>query len=593
MKSKTSSFKSTVTRKNLSRFAPAWVLYGVFLLMCLLLTRNDGQIYWLLVDMKDFMQLMSIGNLFYAALCAQLLFGDLYNSRMCNALHALPIRRGSWFRLHITSGLLFSLLPNLVCAGVSMLLLGQYWFVGLVWLGTVSLQFICCFGIAVFAAFCAGNRFAMIVIYGIIHFFAVILYWMLDYLYEPLLYGIHWNLEGFIWFCPIAAMLSNLNYLDIHRYYDDNTNEHIIQQIRISDGWQWLVIYAAVGLVMLILAGILYRRRKLEVAGDFIALRPLAPVFLILYTLCFGVACQVFTQLFGYDDPFYIFLAVGIVVGFFTGRMLLKRTVRVFQGRAFLGALLLGLVLAISLLLTWLDPIGITRWLPQPQDVRSVTVYNAYDSYSNEHNVTLEAPEDIQNIIDIHSRLLTQKNTPDFLPPAVQTLPDKALSTLPENTTVFSTAYGSNMDLTLVYALQDGKTVRRHYEVFSLSDEGLLLQTYFSSPECVLGIKETDIATLVSQLENISTHEIQLPREQWHGLIEAIVLDCKAGTIAQPWEYHDHEDTQYWLDFVFPEESMRKNTGFSVRVYTSCENTYRWLREHGILTENEYYAKEY
>ena len=40
-------------------------------------------------------------------LTAQLLFGDLYHSRLCNALHAMPVTREGWFLTHSAAGLAF------------------------------------------------------------------------------------------------------------------------------------------------------------------------------------------------------------------------------------------------------------------------------------------------------------------------------------------------------------------------------------------------------------------------------------------------------------------------------------------------------
>ena len=37
-------------------------------------------------------------------LAALVLFGDLDNPRMCNALHALPLRRETWFFSHAAAG---------------------------------------------------------------------------------------------------------------------------------------------------------------------------------------------------------------------------------------------------------------------------------------------------------------------------------------------------------------------------------------------------------------------------------------------------------------------------------------------------------
>ena len=110
MKSRTSYFNGTVLKKDLTRFAPVWALYGVFLLLCLTLLFDEepGRMARSLMDLFSGMSLV---NLLYAGLCAALLFGDLFNSRLCNALHALPMRREGWFLTHVTAGLLFCLIP--------------------------------------------------------------------------------------------------------------------------------------------------------------------------------------------------------------------------------------------------------------------------------------------------------------------------------------------------------------------------------------------------------------------------------------------------------------------------------------------------
>ena len=46
---------------------------------------------------------------------------------------------------------------------------------------------------------------------------------------------------------------------------------------------------AAVGVVFLLLAWLLYRKRPLEKAGDFVAFRPMGAVFLLSYTFILGV----------------------------------------------------------------------------------------------------------------------------------------------------------------------------------------------------------------------------------------------------------------------------------------------------------------
>ena len=114
MKSRTSSFNLTVFKKDITRFAPAWGAYLIFLLLVLMNVSGESDAYWRLRNVPDAILAMAVVNLIYACVVAQLIFGDLYNSRLCNALHAMPVTREGWFVTHTASGLACSFLPNLV-----------------------------------------------------------------------------------------------------------------------------------------------------------------------------------------------------------------------------------------------------------------------------------------------------------------------------------------------------------------------------------------------------------------------------------------------------------------------------------------------
>ena len=170
MRSRTSCFNKTVFRKNLLRFAPVWGVYTLCLVMgILLLYTNGGNMkhFHFARHMTDLVEIMAMVNLAYAPIVAALLFGDLYNSRMCYMLHAFPLRREAWFVTHVVSGITFSLVPTAVMAVISFPLLTNSMFEGAValswWIFLASnLQFLCFFGMAVFCVMVVGNRFAML-----------------------------------------------------------------------------------------------------------------------------------------------------------------------------------------------------------------------------------------------------------------------------------------------------------------------------------------------------------------------------------------------------------------------------------------------
>ena len=158
MKLRTSFFNPTVFKKDLTRFAPTWVLYTIALFMMMAICLDAPYDYRKAQSIADTISFMAAVNLCYGLLNAQLLFGDLFNSRHVNALHAMPLRRETVFLTNAVSGLLFSLGPTAVMALLSMPLLAgtivhNAWQIGLLWFVGVNLEFLCFFGIVFYAPF--------------------------------------------------------------------------------------------------------------------------------------------------------------------------------------------------------------------------------------------------------------------------------------------------------------------------------------------------------------------------------------------------------------------------------------------------------
>ena len=81
MRSKTSCFNKTVFRKNLTRFAPVWVLYTLCLVLGLFLVYSNAagssdryRDFQFTYQVSQMIQVMGGVNLGYALLVAQLLF---------------------------------------------------------------------------------------------------------------------------------------------------------------------------------------------------------------------------------------------------------------------------------------------------------------------------------------------------------------------------------------------------------------------------------------------------------------------------------------------------------------------------------------
>lgn len=572
MKLRTSFFNPTAFKKDVTRFAPAWALYTLFLLLMMTVVVGNQEAYYRTTNLAELLGLTAIIAMCYALLNAQLLFGDLYNTRLCNALHAMPLRRECWFVTHTAAGLAFALIPNLLVSLITMTMLGAGWSVALWWLLAASLQYLFFFGLAVCSALCVGNRFAQVLVYGLVNFLSLLVFWFAAALYEPLLTGVRISEDTFLNWCPVYRMVSSYDLVNVIPKESTTTSEYwmspVIDRITLGEGWGYLALCAVIGVALLGVALALYRRRKLESAGDFMAVRALEPVFLVLYSLTAGAFFHIFAELFGSwgSGGNYCFLAVGLAVGFFTGRMLLKRSLRVFQPKAFLGLAALAIVLVLSLVLTALDIFGIARRIPQLAQVESVTIQTLY---GETNALTLDDSAEIQNILDVHRAAINGET-----------------QQAPQN------QYNFRDELCYVelsYTLENGSTLTRYYSIETDSHAGQILESYFTSVECVLGVPEAQLDELTRKIDYLyvdSSNDSEFSYTMVSSLLEAIAADCKAGNMAQPWAYHPDEEYVTTIQFEYP--AGDRYQWVEVVIYDACENTVQWLKDQGLYNRIEY-----
>ncbi|MBO5891496.1 MAG: hypothetical protein J6Q30_02135 [Oscillospiraceae bacterium] len=550
MKLRISSCKTAFT-KDLTRFTPVWGLYLVGILLALLPGLVGDEPATVGDTLGRSLGGLAVLNLAYAALCAQLLFGDLFRSRLCNALHALPLKRSDWFFCHVGAGFAFSLVPNTICALLVMPLLGQYWFVSLLWLAVMMLEFLFFFGLAVLSMVLVGNRFAMVAVYGILNFLSMLILWVIQTVVKPLLLGFYISGDWFQRFSPVIWLNNEQKYI----CFDWVSHAKVFAGL--GDGWLYLLILGGVGLLLGGLALLLYRRRALETAGDFIAFKPLAPIFCVVYTLTV-------TALFGaLGDLFFgelmIFLPVGFLVGYFTAKMLLGRTIKVFKAKVLLRFGIFAAVVAACVALIAWDPVGYRTWTPEPSQVASVRISNSVDvvlamngGMEWRESIELDDPEDIAAIVNLH-REVTQKQG-EF--------PDQSVTSLQ-----------------LCYTLQNGRQVTRVYEYCVPAAP---LAEFFSRPEYVLGFTGEKEAYLAS-VSLVALENGKLIGKDARALLSAIIADCEAGTMAQSGIYHN-DGSKYVTWVEFKTKDGRYN---SLAIYANAENTVAWLKENFSLWADE------
>ena len=583
MKLRTSFFNFRVMLKNITRFAPLWVLYAVGEVLGLMSLDLENKAAHLANNLNYLMGPVSIFHFVYALLVAACLFGDLFDSRMCNGLHAMPMRRCGWLLTNVASGLVFALIPALVGGGVAALFLKKHWWIALVWQGTSLLQFVFFFGLAVFCAMCAGKRLGMAAMYGILNFLSMLVYWVVTKLFEPLLTGVVISDFWFAKLCPVVSMAGS-TYLEYS--YDKILGGYF--RGAIWESFHYLYLCAAVGVVFLLLAWILYRKRSLEKAGDFVAFRTMGIFFLLSYTFTLGVLLYSFGDLLGsYRD--YGFLAVGLLIGWFTGWMLLERTVKIFTKKVLLGLVAFLVFFAGSLGLTLIDPLGIVTYIPKTEEIATASLYlqndiHHYNTDDGWGGWYITEPEEIAWVQELHQTML---DTP-------QGSGNGQGSTYFAHQLMFKlgklNVSGQEYITTYVqYRLKNGMEVYRTYRIPVQSQTMEELRFFFSDPRSVFSV--TDYPQMKENLRDITVYwgdkdeaTILYADTQMQALLAAVEADCKAGNMGQHAYFHGEDDYVGDIDInwnaVYKMGEMGEISGIRsdyVTIYKDCVNTIAFL----------------
>ena len=598
MQSKISFCNGPVFRKNVSRFAPAWGLYTVCLLLAFFLMGDSGLEYWFSANIATSMGFMGMVNLGYGFLTAMLLFGDLTVPKLCNGLHALPLRRETWFFTNIHSGLFFSLIPTVLAAIPAVVAstfsaMASGWQIPLYWLAAVNLEYLFFFGLAVFCMFLSGSRVGAAVIYGIVNFLAVLAFYAAEIIYVPHLPGVIARMEAFLPFCPVAqlATATFVNTEGSKEFLRYDVDGNIIYRMNgtftLAGDWWYLFAIAGVGLVLILLSLVLYRKRKLECAGDLMATKALEIPFLVLFSVTAGALLQLgYVAFRGYDSyGSTTLLWAGLAMGWFVGLMLLRRSAQVFRLKSFLGLAVLAAAMGASLLLNSLDPFGIARWVPDANDVKSVSLQLSYMQ-----QVTLDTPEEIAQVITLHSMGVAERLEGEI---GAVNRPVE----LEEGDATF---------VTMEYRMKDGSVHAREYLVLVDSEAGNITRKFFSSLEGIFSeyfyakvlrdaLKSpADLLDLADRIHGIDLYGVELPagqltKDNMEALLNAILTDMEEGNLVQHMAFHpDHVLTDESGKAVYRDYTLciRIQEGnIYLDIYSDTRHTLAWMEENGLIEE--------
>ena len=458
MKSRTSFFNPAISKNLLKRFWPLWLAYFLILLLVPLSMVNRLRSFHAGYDLTpglnfflaNWMEPAIFLSLFIGILTAMAVFGFLYNTRSCGLMTSLPVTRTCLFSTCYLTGLLPLLAADLLTA----LITSCFCRIGRLECGTLATVFgmlilsnLFFYGFACFCAMLTGNVLVLPLVYLLLNFAVVVFEQSARDVLSQIIYGMSSKSSKLVFLSPSLYMFHK--YTVMYAEWPE--------RVTIS-GVDTFAVYAAAGLVFTVAAWRLFLRRRMETAGDSVAVRILKPVF---------ICCMAFGSAFVLTDILWDALnvslngrpAAGVILlmmllssafGFFAACMITDKTLRVFREHG-KGCLICAVVVLLFIGACEYDLFGFEKWVPTADEVESVSFGDAYQCTE---------PETIQAVLNLHRNLIDNKDWHET-----------AYNMRGEYLVQNEDGYYTSRNLYLSYRLKNGKQVWRGYRVFAGSQQ--------------------------------------------------------------------------------------------------------------------------
>lgn len=608
MRSKTSFFNSTLFWKTVTRFWPIWFAYifvwavmmpislGSSLANAIDYPENTSGIIYALQYLP--LEMGRAGAAIVAAIfgcfAAMGSFSHLYSSRSAGAFASLPLKREGVFASVTLAGILPMLAINIIIFLATLTVEAVYttiYFPALVqWLALVSMLCIFFYGFAVLCAQLTGSLIVLPLVYAVLNFTEFIVEYLVRHIIYVFIYGFAGTGFSLDYLSPLIGIFDRCRVLTISTY--DALGRYTTTGYYFS-GWGWIIGYAAAGVVLIAGSLMLYKRRRMETAGDVVAVSCLKPVF--KYCLAFGCALCIGVLLFnfigsgysfagtsGYVVALICFMFIGCFIGYFAAEMLIWKSFAVWRGR-WKGLLVaLAVITALSLSCEF-DLFGYEKNVPSAAEVKSVNVNTSGDA------LNLAEPQNIAAALELHESIIADKNYHE------------------------SRGGGYTCYLYLVYTLEDGSQMKRTYTLaYNINDETgdvRALQDLVNTKEAIdyrkklkfdisadnIEYASTNYRTPDGDVYNYNYQNLTLTAEEANELYQTCILpDIDDGTLGRIWLIYDED----YLNTVYAcsiniECSKRDIEGtytyqnFYTVPTVDSYRTNTWLEAHGIELHTE------
>lgn len=604
MPSERTFFNKAVYKRALSRF---WLIGAAYAAVLCFLTLMCGRYFNF--DTKEIAEYVSysiLSNLtrreivaaaVAAVVMAIAVHGWMFRKTSAAYISALPVTRGALLISSMLAALTLLILPCIIAMLVSLLLYSG----GLLWTpyllcsaAAAVLMNIAFFSLASFCTVFTGNAAVLPALYVIALYGFVGIEVVTRYIAEFLLFGV----RGTGWELAILSPVYyfSKNYVGSYSYALPLT-----------------AIYAAAGVILAGLAVIFFRHRRMEAAGEVVAVPVLRPLFRwgLAAVGALGMALLILKTVFNVGSYaagnggtparvaiLLLAMLFGAAVGWFGADALMRKTLRVFdrhwKGLGVFCALLCALVIGGEL-----DVFGVERYQPDVDEIGYAEV-NGWGEYSL---TRIMQPENIEALLSMQKDIIANKKAYES---------QKGLNTFPLTIEYYGTdgkllarrvytyatdefipyVTGGNYNVGFLTGNDDAisRNVRQYEELLNsreLMEERALFPCDRSETAVfAANIQWYDSASPVTQGLTLTTDEF------WELYDTCIVPDLRDGNIGGTKIIQDEEFYRTIEPIYITATGVHTNSSgeyvynyYTVRPLTASARTNAWLRSHGVAVQ--------
>ena len=587
MKSKISFFNAGIFKSMLKRFWPLWTAYFAVWFMCLplplLVARLQGvkesAVTVVTAAMKTSVEASVVSGFLMGILAAMAVFGFLYNSRSCGMIASTPVRREAVFCSAYLAGALPVLAANLFIAVLNWLFTLSSGIEGAcifkmnaILFAVNSMEFLIFFSISAFIAMLTANIVALPVLYLIFNFVFLGMEYVVRMLYGMFIFGYSDHPDCVLEFMsPLIYLFTRIGI---------NMNISTGSAAVSLTNWSALLGYIIAAVVFSVTALLLYRKRRMESAGDVIAVNSLRPVFKFCVTacaaLCFGllffvIISTLFTSLSMSMLVLSAGLIIGAFIGYFASEMLLKKSFHVFKG-SWKGFVITAVLCIVFAFVCVTDLFDLSSQLPDADDIEAISCN------SEGRGVDIKNRSDIEALLKVNKAIIADRDKYKGL----------------DDTDLENTGYVS-----IRYKLKDGRVICRGYTLL-IDDNYKAYYEVLSSENIVKDIFTPEVPVTVQNVYDASfeypsstgeMNTISLTPEQAvdfydNALMKDIESGAKKPLISETAETGNNDDGFVTGSYVYielvsiPDTANEEDTSDSlvIEIDADCTECIAWVK---------------